>query len=399
MESKSNANSAILATNGLKYKMPMPLSTTLVRTQKRQYSQKQSYDPSDTIVFDLNVSGQVDPENSYFTFRFVSDQSVIFGPNGFLSLIRDIRISSKNGVELERIQHLNQYSNWWVPSQNEDRELEKTKLLTGHEQAYTQGQAVGGLQVCIPMAWLTGMFRPHVKGQKIPSMLLSGARVEIVLESLNRGLDALTATPPTFFRVEKPTIVLMEHVVNDNTLKVLTEESSQNGLEYTYDRVFTSYEESASTSINFQIKKAVSQATSITTTIHDPANQNNISENSFNSIDVNATPAVFGKFQYRLASNYFPHQVIDNIPEAYSVSDMTTKKESKHTYNEYVLRLFNVSTPLKSEHGISSSGLAVNNSASVALEYEGNASNKTYYTFLTYTCLARAFLNQVSVKI
>jgi hypothetical protein len=40
MESKSNANSAILATNGLKYKMPMPLSTTLVRTQKKTIQPK-----------------------------------------------------------------------------------------------------------------------------------------------------------------------------------------------------------------------------------------------------------------------------------------------------------------------------------------------------------------------
>ena len=72
-ESKYESNSAnamVLAVNGLKFSMPKPLSTTLVRTFKRQYSQRQSYSASDTIVFDLNVTGQVDPEISYFKLDF-----------------------------------------------------------------------------------------------------------------------------------------------------------------------------------------------------------------------------------------------------------------------------------------------------------------------------------------
>ena len=61
---------------------------------------------------------------------------------------------------------------------------------------------------------------------------------------------------------------------------------------------------------------------------------------------------------------------------------------------------FNVSVPLKSDHEISSSGLAINNSATLALEYESSdGSNKVFFTFLVYTALARVFLQQTTTKI
>ena len=400
---ESNVNSQILATNGLRYKMPMPLSTTMVRTLKRQYSQKQSYDSNETIVFDLNVSGQVDPEKSYLTFKFkcLDNNSAgvasAFGRNGFLSLIREIKISSKNGVELERIQHLNQYAQYWIPANNSAVETARTALLTGYERGYSAGDSGAGVRVVIPMRSITALFRPHIKGQKIPSMLLAGSRIEITLESVARAVT--TTGAPVKFVVEAPTIVLMEHACNDNTLKVLTQESSQNGLEYVYDRVFTSYEESNSAIVNLQIKKAVSQATSVTTVITDPNNVNSQNAESFNSVDVNATPALFSKFNYRHASNYYPHQAIDNVGEVFNLQNCNNVDDNSIAYAEFLTENFNVSTPLKTEHSISSSGLAVNNSASISLEYEGNTTNKTYYTFLVYTCLARAFLNQITVKI
>lgn len=398
-----NANSQILATNGLRYKMPMPLSTTMVRTFKRQYSQKQSYDSGETIVFDLNVSGQVDCECSYFTFKFKCLDSAnagvaaAFSRNGFLSLIREIKISSKNGIELERIQHLNQYAQYWIPANNSAIETARTALLTGYETSYTAAQSAQGVRSVIPLSWISGIFRPHVKNQKIPSMLLAGARIEITLESVARAVT--TGGTPSKFIVEGPTLVMMEHACNDNTLKILTQESSQNGLEYVYDRVFTSYDESDSAIVNLQIKKAVSQATSVITTITVPGNANSQNAASFNSVDVANTPALFSKFNYRHASNYYPHQALDNTGESFNIQDCVNVDDNSITFNDFQTQNFNVSTPLKTEHSISSSGLAVNNSASISLEYEGNTTNKTYYTFLVYTCLARAFLNQITVKI
>lgn len=398
-DQKSNANSAVLAVNGLKFSMPRPLSTTLVRTHKKNYSQRQSYKSTDTIVFDLNISGQVDPEQSYFTFLLKPNQIAQLPGIGGCSVIRDIRIQSKNGVELDRIQAYNAWANVYL---NNNIDYYKFLLDSGTQAGTGATVPTAGRQIIIPLSWISGLFRPHVKGQKMPSHLLSGARVEITLENVNRALQKSGANPdPTEYDIERPTMVIMEHTLNDNSLKVLTEESANNGLEYVYDRVFTSIETTDAQVLHTQIKKAVSQATCVITSIHDPAKQNDINNDSFTSL--NPTNGVFSKFQYRLASNYFPYQPVENIEEAFQISKTAFERADPHPKLNnpvtYTNGKFIVAVPLKSEHSISSSGLAVNNSANVALEYEGNAQNKIYYTFLVYTSLARVFLSQVSVKI
>lgn len=399
MDNKSsNANAMVLQTNGLRYVMPKPLSTSLVRTFKKQYSQRQTYGPAETIVFDLNVSGQVDPEVSYLTFKLSSDQAFAFADGSVGNIIREIRIQSKNGVELDRIQNFNAWNYIRINTMEDGDELAFKGLLTGHQIA---NFVASGAQFVLPCSHLSGLFRPHVKGQKIPSHMLSGARIEITLENINR---ALIGNGNTTYTVEKPTFNLMEHTLNDNTLKVLTEESANNGLEYVYDRVFTSIETTNNNTLHTQIKKAVSQATCVVTTVHLASAQSQQNADSF----ATTAPAggVFEKYQYRIASNYFPQLAVDNLAEAYMVSQSAFNPERVKGWNSnngvanYNTDQFHVSVPLKSDHEISSSGLAINNSATLALEYESSdAQNKIYYTFLVYTALARCFLNQVTVKI
>lgn len=400
-KSSSNANAMVLQQNGLRYVMPKPLSTSLVRTYKRQYAQRQTYSASETIVFDLNVSGQVDPEVSYLTFKLTADQAFKFGRGSVGNIIREIRIQSKNGVELDRIQNYNAWNHVRLNNVEDKDELSFKGRIYG-----TGGANMGtSAQFVIPCSHMSGLFRPHVKGQKIPSHMLSGARIEITLENVARALlEAAPGVPPTQFTVEKPTFNLLEHTLNDNTLKVLTEESANNGLEYVYDRVFCSIETTANNTLHTQIKKAVSQATSVITSVHITADQSDITKDSFGSIAPGA--GAFEKYQYRIASNYFPQLAVDNIAEAYMITSSTHNSErvrgwnSGNAYAEYQFDLFTVAHPLKSDHEISSSGLAINNSATLALEYESSDNvNKIFYTFLVYTALARVFLQQVTVKV
>lgn len=401
-KSSSAANSAVLSQNGMRYKMPMPLSTSLIRTYKKQYSQRSSYSPGDTIVWDLNCSGLIDPEISYLRMDVnVAGANTTFGAHGTaLNLVRDLRIQSKNGVELDRIQHLNAYSHMWINNNVDSDTLSDHGAIAGFGQAQVAGTAS---TYCVPLPWLSGFFRPHVKGQKIPPHLLSGARIEIQLEAFGRALFGVGATGYTITNAE---FVFMEHTPNDNTLKVLTEESANNGLEYVYDRIFTAVETSSDTTVNIQIKKAVSQATSVVTTLHDPSTATAVASDSLISLTLANAFDTSSNFQYRIASNYFPHQRVDNQQEAFIVSksthdmDKDSANKSGLSYVNWISDMFSVSVPLKTDNGISSSGMAVNNSATLSLEYTGTAGqNKTYYTFLTYTALARSFLAQTTVKI
>ena len=404
MESKSNnANSAVLALNGLRFKSPQPLSTTILRTSKKQYSQRQSYDPGDTIVFHINSTGFIDPEQSFLklTIRAIGADAGFGAVGSAMNLIRNVRISSKNGTELDRIQSANEYSVYRTNYSIDKEELKANSLLTGYQTGNTGFLAASTTTFCIPMSWVSGLFRPHVKGQMIPPHLISGSRIELELETFGRALFA--PGPVTGYVITNPQIVFMESTLNDNSLKVLTEESAQNGLEYTYDRVFSLIEANTTGSVSQQINKAVSQATSVFVAVHPTAGQNAVATDSFLSIN-NTT---FGSYLFRLGSNYFPHQVVNETKEAYLLSRAAFKNDlfgsvSTVSYADWATGgLIQVGTSLKTHSDISSSGLAVNNSAAVEVQYEatGAAAPRTFYIFMTYTALARAFLQQVSCKI
>lgn len=401
--SGSSANASVLALNGLRYKMPQPLSTSIIRTHKKQYSQRQSYASTDTVVFDINSTGFVDPELSYLRLTVNAVGSTAgFGAFGSaMKLIRDVRIQSKNGTELDRIQSANEYSVFRTNYTIAKDELMANTPLTGFGNG-NAAIAVGGAGTTflIPLSWVSGLFRPHVKGQKIPPHLLSGARIELQLEAFGRALFSAGAC--TDYTIKNPQIVLMEHTLNDNSLKVITEEAANNGLEYVFDRVFTSIEANTTGTLSTQVRKAVSQATHVFTSIHPSAGQNAIASDSFIS---GAATTDLTSFQYRLGSNYFPHQVVLEHKEAYDISRMSLRNSqdgaiSTVSYDNWNTQgLLQVGVSLKTDNDISSSGLAVNNSATVEIILDAPASSRVFYTFMVYTALARSFLQQVSLKI
>lgn len=402
MSDSSSSNGSILALNGLRYKMPQNLSTTLLRTHKKQYAQRQSYTDGDTIVFDLNVTGFIDPQESYLKFGLLSNVAASgFGAVGSAAnVIREIRIQSKNGTEIERLQHANQFAVVYTNNMCDQDVLLSHGQLAGYSNDQA-GVTNSSTEWVIPLNWISGFFRPHVKGQKIPPHLLSGARIEIVLESAERALFK-SGTGPTSYTLDNPQIMFLEHTLNDNSLKVLTEESANNGLEYTYDRVFTAVETSSNTTLTMQIKKAVSQASSVITTVHDSTTQNSETADSFLS---RTAATYFSSFQYRLGSNYFPHQLCSSAKEAYMISQSAFSAIAKNKgvspagYTNWSANgMFCVAVPLKSDADISSSGLAVNNSATIELTFNGDNSSKTYYVFMIYTALSKSHLNQVTVK-
>ena len=70
MDQSQNTDSALMATNGLLYRMPQPLSVCNHRTFKKEYAQRQSYFQGDTMVFDINSgSSYIDPSSCMLSFK------------------------------------------------------------------------------------------------------------------------------------------------------------------------------------------------------------------------------------------------------------------------------------------------------------------------------------------
>jgi hypothetical protein len=410
MEGK-NANQAILSVNGLRYVMPKPLSTTLVASHKKQYAQSQSYKPNSTIVFDINSTNCVDPMKSYLKFQLnITGGNANFGDATALNLINEIRVQSKNGTELDRCSRFNDWAHFHLKNMISQEEYDDNALNLLRGVNLVDGPESNPdyvFTVIVPLKYLSGLFNPHVKGQKMPPSLLSGSRIELVLESLARAFVDDTSDNPatvTDYTILRPEIVLYEHSLNDNTLKMLNSES-QNGLEYVYSRYFHNVEKSSNTTFTSQIKKAVSQATSCHLVIKDADDENDVTEDSFKP--ELTTNLGFRSFQLRCGSNYYPFYKVQDLKESVLLSKDAIKAytgETRPTVTTQKMFETDVhfSQGLMTDHNISSSGIAVNNSSTIQIDYEHSnpgSLNFNFHTFLVYTCLARCFLNQVSVKI
>lgn len=390
-------NSRLLAVNSMFYRMPKPLSVSVVTTQKKQYSSRNEYLPKQTIIFDLNCNSAVNCDKSYMKITVQAlNQALSFESGSVMNLFSEIRILSKNGAELDRISNANHWYRYYIRNCIPQDKLDEYGFWWGSDGTALTTNSTR--DYIIPLSFISGLFRPH-GGVKLPPQLLSGARIEIELEEAAQAVFGVVGVN---YVVYNPEIQLDESTVNDNILKILSEESANNGLEITYDRVFSQKESiGTQTTFNTQIKKAVSQCTKVVVVPINSAEQNQSIYDSFKSLNGSAE---FKKYQFRLASNYFPNQEVNSIAEAHILSSQVCEQKAIRPYNipsTYVADHYYLASQIKTDEDISSSGIAINNSSSLAVNIESQltANEKTYNVFMVYTALARAFLSQVSVKI
>jgi hypothetical protein len=401
-ESVVGSSDAILKMNGLKYSMPQSLSTTVNKTFIRQYAQRQSYAAGETIIFDINTGSRyVDPTNSALLFDVstTGSNAPFSSDAGAIALINEIRIFAKNGVELDRIQEVNQYVHTTSHYKDSSDAIDRYATLYGRGETVQTG---AGLIVMIPMSMLSGLFNPIVKGMKLPGALISGARIELVLEKAERAFNAAGITGYT---ITNPKILMMGSELNDNTQRVLNSESAQNGLEYTYPRVFTTTETSAQTTVNIQVKKAVSQGLRAICVPVDSAVVESKNDDSFSSV---AGGVVFTDYQYRIGSNFYPQQKIDSLVESYYVTQNSFNKNTDRSWyagslsiNEYATSKYGVGAGFETDSRLNLSGVPINNSATLELQgsVDLNVAAVKYYVFMEYVAVSRSFLTNTTLKL
>jgi len=424
-------NAQVLHKNGLVYKMPQSLSTTVDKTFIKNYAQRQTYESSkkDTIIFDVNSGSKyVDPENCALMFDLVVTGTGIGGDTRFRfdesahvgakAIFDSILITAKNGTELDRINALNYYS------------MVKCKYSKnsecGQDMAELSGVGTEGLEdavaqrFVVPLKDISGLFNPVVKGMKMPASLISGARIELTLASANRALQrydpvAVDSGSGTNiqFQVRDAQLIMLCHELNSNTARVLNSESASNGLEYTYTRSFVTNIPTTQTSVNIQVKKAVSQGLRVFTLPVPTATINDVAVDSFKSRSslLLSNPTGKANFSYRVGSNFYPQQKItskeENLYVTYDCFGKNQDCESKGTSvtkDEHENEILVLGVSLESDSRLNLSGTPINNSNSLELEAQftseaGEGSGTNYITALEYVSVARCFLTNVSVKI
>lgn len=414
IESKSSENEKdIMKLNGLFYKMPQVLSTTITRNVIKQYSQRQSYSEGDTIIFDLNTGDSyIDPHDCCLKWqvRAVGTNGAwtsLLPTIGSYSLINEVRIFAKSGVELDRIQDVNQYIHITQGYEESGDSKESYYDMIGSEDPVSNDTDGSWSTYVLPLSRISGLFRPDVKNQKLPPSIISGCRIELVLETFARAFNTPDAQN-TSYTIQNPQILMTANRLNDLTQRTLNNEASMSGLEYTYPRTFGTTETTDQTSLAIQIKKAVSQAKRIICMPIIATRFNDNNQESFKGVGTDdGTEFCFTDYQYRVGSFYNPQQKSQDAVEHLFITTAgyNHHMESKHakaiSLTTYLSDYYAVGASFESNILLNRSGIPINNSNSLELlSTVANGGNSyKYYLFMDYTAVVKARLTNLSIKI
>ena len=413
-------NDTLYAVNGLKYEMPQSLSLAVNKTFNREFSQRQNYSASDTVVFDINSGDSyVDPCSCFLSLDLTvtatanaqSADRYSFGSGSVANLFSTVRLLSKNGCEIDRTQDCGVLAKI-LKDYTVSAEGQKTLSASGNDISanLSDARVLTKTNYVIPLSAFSGFFRPATKGMLIPAGLASGLRIEIVLESAARALTKKAGNGTGYsYTVSDPTLFFNTADLNDGASAVLMKESAESGLEYTFPSYFSSNLNTVQTSSNIQVKKAVSQAARIFSSIYDVSGSDSVlleTKDGYKSIGANQ----LASFQFRVGSNYYPQQAVTKPKEAFYVSESTFGKitqlhstASNISIDEYQTGgKFLLGTSLESNGYLNLTGVPLNNSNVAELSLtlaNGSGLSREINVFIEFTTVSRTFINRTSIKI
>jgi hypothetical protein len=428
----ASGRETMMELNGSKYRMPQPLSTGVMRTYKREYAQRQAYRVGAPVLFDFNTgTSYVEPQSALLSFDLAI--SNLTGDNrawswgsglGGCSLFEEIRIISKNGVEIDRTQQAHVLAKVRADYTLSKESRTNLEMCDGYPSGSNFVVPAGTTRIfpiTIPLKVLSGFFRPTVEAMLIPAGLASGLRIEMILASASRAFqweDGGTATAPVY-EVQNPEILLQLTDLSDPVQSALMKESAQTGLEYTFPSYFATVAgNSGSSQITEQVKKAVSQATRLFTAIYDKEGTFDVDRpgvDGFASIRADR----LGGFQYRVGSSYYPQQTVTRFTEMWATSnsafDFIRKLEWSPNTVDFVGFSTGgkslLSTSLETNDRLNLSGLPINNSSVAEFRFtqkdgthnNGDGSDATSSVdaviFVEFIAVVKTSINRATLRI
>jgi hypothetical protein len=406
------AESSDLLVNNLSYHQPEALSLAVQRSYSRNFFQRRSYGEGETAVIDFNSgTDYVDPGNSYLTFTVlltgVNTPTAGWGINSAMNLIKQVTIKSRSGTELDRVERCNLWSGLNAAYTNTRAYLDRQGPMEGWNQAAGVLNRTTAVRYAIPLKRLAPFFNPVKRGQKIPPQCMSGLHMEIIFE--DRAIAFLQATGVGTdilgYTVDQLSVMTDNICMTDDVQKTLNDQSANDGLEYAFPRIFTSQDAVASTNINSQVRRAVSQA-NIAYAISLDTTKNALGFDSFKAITWDATV-----FQFRLGALYYPIQAIQD-PLADAVEPYAQALEMwdklKHPEVESSVSYADFQTggraimavSLEKDTALNFSGLPVNNSRVLeTLATVSALAARNVVTFLEYSAVVRQYVDNSALSI
>ena len=414
--SVQDSSDADLLVNNLTYESPKALSLATNRSYQKSFFQRSVYsgDRSTTMICDWNSGTSfINCSNSYLSVSVQLEGgaggAASFGSGSAVNIINECRIRSRSGVELDRVQNANIWSMFDSVYNRSEQNLDTIGSLEGFSAGRLPSNSTTEVdnttKFLIPLGCISPYFRP-MQGQLLPPQLASGLRIELSLEDVRTALFQVGGAI-TGYKITDCYFQLDCVELTDETQRTLNMDSAKDGLEWSYERVYTTITQqpSSQTNISAQVRKAVSQAALVYSLAISGADKVDITKDSLVAVPFNTS-----SFQYRLGSLYFPHQRIENGEDgseatliAYETFDKLRHpfRETSVTPATFREKFGVLAASLERDQSLQFSGLAVNNSRTLELDatYAAVSENLEVYTFLTYCSVARAFIDNCSVAV
>lgn len=431
-EVKTGGLSSLLSWNNLVYTMPITNSVASARNLKLYPSDQQVYNDRDTIIFTVQSGAQfVDWSKSFLNFELkVQSTDPSFDTTAFVkevcwgrygsvfNLISSVVVTSRSGVELQRIENFSRYRSLKDWTNKDTTWFDNIGSTAGYKSYGTDvtkntlgAIREGVLAYSIPASLLGGIFDTD---QLMPSNIAAGLRIEIRLSSLYNALNWKTGNADNpvglSFQISKAGLFLDTTLLNDAAMREIRSNSATNGLEFVYSQVYSQKElMNGSTTGNMVVSKAVSRALGAFGGLYEADREllkiDNTLLQSLSSSDTSQYPKMTYQ-QWRLGSQYYPHQPITNFAAQYSnmlyCSEFSdNSKRPALSLTQHMQDFGVISATFEKSALLRYSGVSINNSRtlSAAVQYMSVTQTNELVVFLEYVSISKAFLNNIVVSV
>ena len=311
----------LMRVNQLSYEFPAQLSISTRRHRVTNYFQRNTYNPGETMVLDSQTgSAFICGPDSYLSFVLTSTNASDFGSGSALNLFNTVRVKTRGGQELNRIENFNVLA------------AKHAKWTKSADWAASEGQAVGfvggdihdlpaaiSYRYTIPLKYLAPIF---AQSKLLPPQLCEGLRLELELESSNTALKGVAGS----YTITQPQLLFDATTIADAFSRRIGELAATQGLNIMYANFYSNQVSGSAgqTSFNYDIKKAASKCMRLWTVSRNNANVSSPTADSLGSLPIDYTSV-----STHIGSDYIP-----NVPirvSGYVVTSATGGANNKNT--------------------------------------------------------------------
>ena len=312
-------NEALLVLNDLEYKFPSHLSIQVRRHRTQSFFQRNTYPPRDTMVIDSQTgSAFVSGCDSYLSFNFKPvGAGGNWGSGSVLNLFKTIRVKTRGGQEINRIENFNvlmaKHPKWtndndWMHSEGGSLGFADYVNVVGtvfdakNVNMLHSFYASNSYAVAIPLKYIAPVF---AQDKLLPPQLMEGLRIEIELESSE---NACVGASITSYDISQPRILFDCTTIGDSFARRVGEMAATQGLNIMYTNFYSNQVSGSSAgqqNFNYDVKKAASLAMRLWTVSRDVASLQAAAKDSLGSL-----PFDYSSMSCHIGSDYFSNTPI-----------------------------------------------------------------------------------------